>query len=152
MSSNQLKQAFSIKFKSSLTKQLLIVLSHVIVIAIFFIFIDIKGLTAIYFLMSILCIAISLIYFVRLHLTLKSNKSVFTMHKDSNDSWSLTLRENEKVNVSISATSFSSNLLIILNFKDEFEKQYTSLITPDSVTHDEFRKLKVYIKTKKLDA
>lgn len=74
------------------------------------------------------------------------------MHKDSNDSWSLTLRENEKVNVSISATSFSSNLLIILNFKDEFEKQYTSLITPDSVTHDEFRKLKVYIKTKKLDA
>jgi len=148
---NQLKQSFTIKIKASLSKQLLIVLPHVIVTAILFIFLDFKGLTKIYYLMSLICISISLIYFVRLYLTFSAKKSIYTVNKDSNNNWSLTTRNSEKTNVSILATSFSSNLLIIFNFQDESEKQYTALITPDSLTQDEFRKLKVYIKTRKLD-
>ncbi len=149
MSSIQFKQALTIKIKSSLSKKLLIVLPHVIVVVILFIFLDFKGLTLIYFLLSLLCITLSLIYFVRLHLLFSSNQSIYNIHNNINDNWSLILRNNEKVNVSISGTSFSSNLLIILIFKDESKKQYSVIIIRDSVTQSEFRRLKVRIKTRK---
>ena len=149
MSSNQFKQAFTIKIKSTLIKKLLIVLPHVIVAVLLFIFLDFKGLISIYFMLSLLCIAISLIYFVRLHLIFSSNQSIYNIQNNINDDWSLVLRDYEKVNVSISGTSFNSNFLIILNFKNESKEQYTALITRDSVTQSEFRRLKVRIKTRK---
>ena len=148
--SNRLNQAFIIKLKSSLSKKVLIILPHASATVILFIFLGFKDINLVYFLLSLSCIAISLVYFVRLHLTYSSNKSIYKIHIHTNDNWSVTFRDDEKDNISISASSFTSNMLIVLNFKDSSENYYTALITPDSVNKDEFRKLKVLIKTQKL--
>ena len=148
--SNRLNQAFTIKMKSSLNKKVLIILPHASAAVILFIFLGFKDVNLIYFILSLLCIGISLVYFVRLHLTYCSNKSIYKIHIHTNDNWSVTFRDDVKDNISISASSFTSNILIILIFKDSSENFYTALITPDSVNKDEFRKLKVLIKTQKL--
>ena len=150
MSTNRYNQVLSINIKSSLSKQLLILLPHLVVLVILISVIEFKGLTYFYLLLSLFCIAISVIYFVRLHLTFSSNKSINKIHINQNGNWSVFFKDDVKDNVLLSATSYTSNILIILNFKDSFEKYYTALITPDSVNKDEFRKLKVLIKTQKL--
>lgn len=151
MSSNQFKQVFTINIKSSLSKQLLIWFPHVVVSFLLIIFFDLEGLNTLYLFISLICIVVSLIYFTRLHLTLNSKKSIYDLHKNSSDNWSLTTKIKEKINVSIINTSFSSNILIIMNFEDGSGKHFTALITTDSVSASEFRRLKVYVKTRKLN-
>ncbi len=151
MSLNQFDQAVSINIQSNLIKQLLIVLPHAIAGVTLVAFLDLKGVITFFFLISLVCVFLSLIYFVRLHLTLNSKKSILKIHFKAQDSWYLTLKNDIRVKVTILATSFSSNLLIILNFKDVTGRQYTALITPDGINPDEFRRLKVLIKTYRLD-
>jgi len=69
---------------------------------------------------------------------------------DSKNCWRILLSDAVKKDVVVSGSSFDSNFLIILNFEDMEEKYYVALITADSVTNEEFRKLKVFLKTQKL--
>jgi len=106
-------------------------------------------MTLLFLFISLIGIALSLVYFVRLHLTLRANKSIYNITKNSNGEWNLILKKCAVSNVLVSTTSFVSNSLIILIFVDASNKHYTALITPDSTNEDIFRRLKVNIKTSK---
>ena len=149
MTLNRFNQTLTIKMKSSLSKQLFIVMPHVIIAVLMCFFMNLTGVTLFYLFISLTCILMSLIYFVRMHLTLNANKSICSIVKNSNGDWNLALKNSEVPNVLISTTSFVSNTLIILVCIDGFNNHYTALITPDSVNQDVFRRLKVHLKTSK---
>ena len=152
MFSNQFNQSITINVKSSLIKQLLIWFPHAISTTILILFLKLQHLNITYFLLLIICIVISLVYFIRLHLLFSANKSIHTIQKSTNDIWKVTFKNGVEKNVSLMNTSFVSSLFIILNFNDSTSKQYSALISSDSVNHDEFRRLKVFIKSHRLNS
>lgn len=144
------KGRFFLRIKSSLGKTLLIVLPHsaVFVLLLFLAFKNERFDN--YLLLIFLLIISSLVYFYRLHLSRTLSKSIFEISMDSKNCWRILLSDAVKKDVVVSGSSFDSNFLIILNFEDMEEKYYVALITADSVTNEEFRKLKVFLKTQKL--
>ena len=134
MFSNQFNQSITINVKSSLIKQLLIWFPHAISTTILILFLKLQLLNITYFLLLIICIVISLVYFIRLHLLFSANKSIQNIQKSTNDIWKVTFKNGVEENVSLMNTSFVSNLFIILNFNDSTSKQYSALISSDSVT------------------
>jgi len=141
---------FSLIIRSSKWKIALIILPHffsliLLFLAIYQEFLNIVFLSVVFLILS------SLIYFYRLHLTRTLSQSVQSIHKDSKGIWWVVLYDgNEKRQVSISGESFESNILIILNLECLLGKIFTVLITPDSVTTEEFRVLKVMLKIQKI--
>jgi hypothetical protein len=149
VSSNKFTQAVTILIKPSRIKQGLIVIPHLLVIMLLSLFLSLNVNSMIYFLIPLIIIALSFVYFVKLYLTLSLSKSVSMIHKTIGGSWSLSFKEDIKNDFLISETSFSSNIFLILNFYDKSNNTYTVLITPDSVDKDQFRRLKVLLKTRK---
>lgn len=146
---NKFNQSFTLKLKLSLARQAFILIPHGFIACILAVFWVLNEVTTVYFLVSLLCMSISLIYFVRLHLIGNLNKSIRTIQKSVNNNWSLTFKDGTEENVRIAGTSFSSNNLVIITFKNVAEKNHTVLITPDSIDQNLFRILKVLIKTTK---
>ena len=151
MSLNHFNQTLSINVRSSLAKKILIFFPHIIICFLLFIFLEMKGTSFIYFLLSVACIFLSVFYFVRLHLTQNIEKSVRLISYCAQGGFDIILKNDVRVKVKILSASFSSNFLIILNFENDLDKQYTALITPDSVSKEEFRKLKVLLKVNRLN-
>lgn len=149
MSANKFIQPFSFKIKQSKNKLLLLLLPHLFIAMVLCLLFGFKYLQISYLLIALIVILASLVYFVRLHLTLSSSKSVYAVQRKINDSWSLIFKNKIKENVFISDFSFASNSLIILNFIDQSKNNYYVLITLDSVAEEVFRRLKVLIKTRK---
>ncbi len=149
MSSNKFTQVVTILIVPSRIKQGLIVIPHLIVITILSLFLSLYANSVMYFLIPLIIIALSFVYYVKLHLTLSLNKSVSMIHKSIGDRWSLSFKDDIKNDFLISETSFSSNILLVLNFYDKSNNTYTVLITSDSVDKDQFRRLKIFLKTRK---
>ena len=149
MSAYKFIQPFSFKIKQSKNKLLLLLLPHLFIAMVLCLLFGFKYLQISYLLIALIVILASLVYFVRLHLTLSSSKSVYAVQRKINDSWSLIFKNKIKENVFISDFSFASNSLIILNFIDQSKNNYYVLITLDSVAEEVFRRLKVLIKTRK---
>jgi len=85
-----------------------------------------------------------------LHYFRNLNNSVISIQIDSADNWYLTTAKNTNLSASLLPTSFNSNILIILNYIDINNQKYSVLITPDSLSNDEFRRLQVRLKNTKL--
>lgn len=147
MASNRFNKAFTINIKASLEKYLLIIIPHLLVAIVLMIFFDVKEQNLIYLIIILLCISISLLYFSRLHILFQSEKSIYEIHKNTSGHWKLKLKNGLTKDVTILTSSFVSNLLILIIFKDQSSKDYTALVTPDSVSTNEFRRLKVHLKT-----
>lgn len=135
-----------------MNKHILILFPHMFTAIILLAFLVAERLDLIYLLLSLVFILASYYYFVRLHLKRNLNKSICEIRKSINDEWSLVLKNKSEQRVSILPSSFSSRFLIILNFQNTDIKKdsYSAIITPDSISIEEFRRLKVFIKTKKL--
>ncbi len=95
----------------------------------------------------IFTITYSAYYFLHLHIWLDSKKSVKTIYQDSRYNWFLMDSTDVEKSVSLLPESFNSNYLIILNFDDNKNSKYSVIVTPDSVPRDEFRQLKVNLRT-----
>ncbi len=139
-----------IKLQSSLLKRLFIVVPHLIVILIIFACLFWTDTKSIYLFVSVILITFSFIYFFKLHIKKDLKSSVLCISKNTNDDWYLDSKEIKNQKVFISGSSFASELLIILNLVDQTNKQFSALVTRDSIEITQFRKLKVYIKTHKL--
>ncbi len=139
-----------IKLQSSLLKRLFIVVPHLIVILIIFACLFWTDTKSIYLFVSVILITFSFIYFFKLHIKKDLKNSVLCISKNTNDDWYLDSKEIKNQKVFISGSSFASELLIILNLVDQTNKQFSAIVTRDSIEIAQFRKLKVYIKTHKL--
>ena len=154
MSSNPFNKPLVLITKRTTQKLLLIAIPHSLAFVI--------TLTVPYFtlnlrLIILLFIALSFSYFSRLHLFTSLKKSVLSIKQDSAKNWFILNRgskNNEYKEVVLLPSTFISNILIIQNFSDPSQQgwskpQYTAIFTPDSISAEEFRRLKVRIKVNK---
>ena len=94
-----------------------------------------------------LAIIFSLFYFLRLHYHKSLKKSVTSIHQDSANNWFIEVAHNEQQPVLLSPSSFESKSLIILNYVGINNVSYCALITPDCISRDDFRRLRVRLKS-----
>ena len=130
----------SYKIKYSFQKLLLIILPHVLSLIMVFWLTSFSMILSIGLIMMIIT---SVVYYFRLYILLSLKKSIIWFNQDSARNWTITTTANEKVPVEILPSSFISNLLIILNYIDINNSHYCVIITPDCLSPDEFRRLKV---------
>lgn len=149
MHSNQFNETTNIKIKSTLLMKLFVLLPHLVVTVIFLILLYLGVLTVYYFIVLAFFIIVSLLYFSNLHFINATSRSITHINKVLGGDWKLTLKDSIVVKAKMLDTSFSSSLFVILNFQDANNKNYTSFITRDCLESDEFRRLKVLIKTSK---
>lgn len=138
----------SITPTSSFWLNLLIILSHALILLFVVLLLDIKLVFALIF---ILMIVLSLAYYFQLYICKTLKKSVqyavHSFHKGQDKGWSVRLsHKKEDLAVAIQPSSFVSSSLVILNFKDHNNKTYSLMIPADSVTQQVNRQLRVRLK------
>jgi hypothetical protein len=92
-------------------------------------------------------VLISFYYYLRLYTFKSSKKSVLSIQQDSSNNWVIVTTGDQQHSVKLMPSSFFSNILIVLNYMDINKKHYSVIITQDSLSKDEFRQLKVRLKT-----
>ena len=65
---------------------------------------------------------------------------------DKNDQLSILLNNNEKLDVSLSGECIVTSFLIFLTLKTPLNKKYRLTLTRDSLSNDEFRRLRVKLR------
>ena len=93
-----------------------------------------------------LVIIFSLFYFLRLFVFKSLKKSVRSIHQDSVNNWYVVAANSAQQSALLLPSSFVSKLLIMLNYTGINNVKYSVLITPDCVSEDEFRRLRVRLK------
>lgn len=151
MISRKKSRRLDISIKTTISKILLVMIPHLFIIGMILFFLRHENFTIYLLLISMILVLASLIYFVRLHLTLQSKKSIKSLYIDAENNWMISRKEGGETRVTVSSTSFVSNLILILNLKHSTQNNSSVLVCADSVNKEEFRVLKVILKTKKLD-
>jgi len=147
MSDHPFTKPINISLIKTPQKMLIVVLPHliaffaVLIIDIFPLWV--KGLV------SVIIVA-SLYYYFRLHYFSNLKKSIMSIQLDSTNNWYLTSTNNRKIAASLLPSSFISNILIILNYIDINNRKFNIIITSDSLSKSEFRRLRVRLKNTKL--
>ncbi len=147
MLSNPFNTPLALEIKPSLQKWLIIVIPHLLVLTLV-LSLSVFSLS-LRFALSFLII-FSSAYYIRLYLQGASKKSVRMIFQDSRKNWLIKTIKTDKQKVQLLGTSFISKLLIIMNVIDTDKNKYTILITPDSLSSTEFRRVFVRLKMTKL--
>lgn len=144
MSFNPLNVALNQPIKPSLQKSLLIIVPHLIGIIIVLSFTVFSLWLKLQFIVIVLA---SGFYYTRLHLLQKSKKSVISIQQDSAKNWFISTHDKghevPPKSVILSASSFGNKYLIVLNYRDINKSYYSAIITPDSISNNDFRRLQV---------
>jgi len=98
--------------------------------------------------LALLLVISSFVYYYRWHVTQSLAKSIIRVKLSSIGDWSLINSQNKRIKATLLPTSFLSQYLLILNFHSLEMKKYTVLIPKGRVSSDDFRQLKVRLKTK----
>ncbi len=144
MSQNSFTAPLSLSIKSSFQKWMIVLIPHLlfVILVLFFNLFNYK----IMFVLVALIVA-SFVYYSRLHLFQNSKHSVMSIYQDSAKNWSFTSNKSNKNGEKMSATllpsSFISKVLIVLNYRDSVRRKHSIIITPDSLSNNEFRRLRV---------
>lgn len=147
MNSGIKNQLINITIKSSLLKQCLIFIPHLFVSILLIVLCLYYHLSILFLVLSQLLILFLLFHYNKLYLTLKNKNSIISLEKNISHDWKIDLNDKQ-IRARLLNSSFVSNWLIILNFKNDETKQYYScLILSDSIETDTFRRLKIYLKT-----
>ncbi len=156
---NSFKSPKTFLIKTSLQKVLLIAIPHLV--AFLMMFFAYKNMPIGLALLVFLLIIVSMSYYFELHLLRTRKRSVVEIRQDSVNNWFILCNsygnsQNDYVSANLLGTSFVSQYLIVINFvaqpnesHQKNKQQYTVLVTPDSLTKDEFRQLKVRLKLMK---
>ena len=134
----------------SLHKRFVILIPHIIMLilvlsmSVFFLWLKI--------LLTILIVT-SLTYYFRLHISNALDKSIHAIQQDSVNNWLIKTNGESEFNnltsVNILPNSFISKYIIVLNFRDTAQSQYSVIIMKDSLQEDDYRRL--YLKLKLSD-
>ena len=147
MSLNPLKVPLLIEIKPTLQKVLLIFTPHflaLILVASLDVFsLAVKGILLIF-------ILISTGYYFQLFVMQKSKKSVLSIQQDSANNWFITTHDKDHEaapkSVILLASSFVNKYLILMNYRDINKSYYSAIITPDSISSNDFRRLQVRLR------
>ena len=144
---NPLNAPFYQVIESSLQKALLILFPHLATLALV---LGVSVFPLAIKLLLVIVITLSTLYYSRLHLLQTLKKSVKTIQYDSANNWFVkTYDENHESSlksVVLLPSSFISKALIVLNYRDNTGSNYSALITADSISSNEFRRLRVRLK------
>jgi len=146
MPSNAFNKPLKLHFKSSKIIATIIATMHVLV-AIIVVFMT-QSLPIPILLFLLIIIATSYYYFYRWHVTRTLTKSILELHINSIGDWSVITSTAKHNNVTPLDSSFSSQYLIIINFSIPSTSKHSLLITKDMIGKNEFRRLRVRLKTK----
>ena len=143
MSVNPFCNNLSLTIEPTFQKKLLIVFPHVCAVLLIILASSIPK-----YLSVILCslIVVSCIYYYQNYILRTFKRSVYGISQDSAKNWTIDTRDNRTISVSLLESSFISNLLIVLNYMDKNNNNYTVIITPDSLPVSDFRHLIVRIR------
>jgi len=143
MSYNPFKAPLALNIRPSRQKYFLIFVPHLTVF-IFLLFSDV--FTGWLKLIISLLIISSLFYFYQWHLRQSMKQSVQQIFQDTANNWFITTPKYEQKPVEILPSSYIGHLLIIINFIDTDKNKYVALLTSDSLSKDDYRRLIVRIK------
>jgi len=143
MSFNPFKAPLALNIRPSRQKYCLIFVPHLSVL-IFLLLSDV--ITGWLKLIISLLIISSLFYFYQWHLRLAMKQSVQHIFQDAANNWFITTPKYEQKPVEILPSSYIGRLLIIINFIDTDKNKYVALLTSDSLSKDDYRRLIVRIK------
>ncbi len=144
-----IQPAIDVAVKPTLMTLFMVLLPHVVVVLIMLFLVPVSGVMK---LVMISLIFLSCLYFLQLHVFQALRHSVIRIQQDSVGNWLVTMagKGNHAIPCELSSSSFISPLLVILNFKcAHFLFLYTALITPGSIARQDFRRLRVRLKTMK---
>jgi len=143
MSSSPFNTPLALKIKSSFLKWLIVLAPHFLILTVV-LSLDVFNLSIRFLL--IIFIFLSSAYYICLYLQNCLSKSVSMIYQDSAKNWFIKTNHHDNEQVHLSGSSFTSNILILINFSDTNNKKYHALITSDSLSKAEFRRLIVRIK------
>ena len=134
---------FVLAINPSLQKCLLIIIPHCLAL-ILVISLPIYSMLVTYLLFVL--IVNSLAYFSFRYVALSLNQSVVSISQDFEKNWFLSTTQSKRIEVELLGSSFVSKFMIIINYIGINKKMYTTIIMPDSLPKDEYRRLFVRLK------
>ena len=141
---NNFSQALDISFKPNNKIAIALALLHLFVAIIF---ITATQLPLYILFITILSLFISYLYYYLWHVSYSLSKSIIQLKMNTSGEWTLVNSKNKTIKVTLQPSSFVSQYLLLLNFNSPNNKQYTVLIEKSMVSRDEYRYLKVRLKT-----
>ncbi len=142
MSENPFISPLVLKIKTSAQKKILIIAPHLCLL-ILVLWMDI--FTPSLKLLLIFLIIVSVNYYLRI-----VNNTVTELRQDSKNNWKISSSEKHKngglFSVDLHPSSFVSTWIIILNFIDNNHSNHRIIITPDSISINDFRHLTTRLK------
>lgn len=147
MSANSFNKPLRFQLKSSHGIGILIAVLHFLVAII--IILMTNPLPIIVTLLLFMAIISSYFYYYQWHVARILEKSIVEIHINSLEDWSVFSCRGRRIKVDLLSSSFSSQFLIILNFRCFNSRKYTVLITKNMLNEDDFRHLRVRLKTAK---
>ncbi len=118
---------------------------HVLVVVIILLMTDPTPVFPI--LLLILILSGSFFYYYQWHVVRTLDKSILELRINASGDWSVLSFTEKRIKVNLLCNSFVSKYLIILNFSSINSSNYTVLITKNMLSKDEFRHLRVRLKT-----
>jgi hypothetical protein len=145
MSANAFNKSLRCHLKASKNIGVFIAILHFLIAII--VVLMTASLSIISMLLLIMVIISSYFYYYQWHVARVLKKSIVEIHINSLENWSIFSYTGKRIKVDLLGSSFSSQSLIILNFCSFNSKKYTVLITKNMLNEDEFRHLRVRLKT-----
>lgn len=145
MSANSFNKPLRFQLKPAKSLGILIAVLHLLVAVILLLMTD--SLPMIVILLLFILIISSYFYYYQWHVVRVFNKSIVEIHINASGDWSVFSCRGKQIKVDLLASSFVSQPLIILNFCSLNSRKYTVLITKNMLNENEFRHLKVRLKT-----
>ena len=146
---NRFKRPLDIHLKPSMDVAIALATMHLsVAVAIFFL--SSRKINTALFLLILISIALSYLYYYRWHVVRTLEKSVREIHISARDDWFLVNSSGQKIAATVLQNSFISNTFLVLNFRSAHDDKYTVLLTKNMIDCDRFRRLKVRLKTQKV--
>lgn len=147
MSVNPFNVSLQLIVKSSLQKWMIVIIPHFVV---FVLIVSLDVFSPRLKIILVFLIVISFVYYSCLHLFLIHKKSVTSIKQDSRKNWFITTFDSnnkcELKSVNLLPSSFVSEVIVVLNYQDIDLYYYTVIITADSLSTSEYRRLRVRLK------
>ena len=146
---NPFKVAIFVDILPSLQKYLIVSIPHFFAV---FLLISVIKLPVFMLILLLITTLVSFFYYLQLHCLHSLRQSIVFVQLDSMNQWHIRFaNQSEMTMADLQASSFISNYLIILSFRthggiNSFYKNYSVLITKDSLSSQKFRILKTKIR------
>lgn len=142
---NNFTKPLSLSLKSSASLAFIITVLHLLVASIILMS---NSLPLSILLFLIILIFASYFYYYQRYVSLSLKKSIIKIQINADGDWSLVNSKNKIIKATIHPSSFTSSYLLILIFHSIEINKHTVLITKSMINNNDFRWLKVRLRTK----